>query len=119
MEQNSKLPPPSRVWEDLTAGWRSFALAAAIDLDLFTHIDAGKHTAAEIAAAAGADTRAIGLLCEAMTGLKYLRKESGRFVLEPMADAYLVRGRELYMENQGMLTRGGLGAVWSGLADVV
>jgi ubiquinone/menaquinone biosynthesis C-methylase UbiE len=107
------------VWEDLTAGWRSFALAAAIDLDLFTHIDAGKYTAAEIAAAAGADTRAMGLLCEAMTGLKYLRKEAGRFVLEPMADAYLVRGRELYMEHQGTLTRGGLGAVWSGLADVV
>jgi precorrin-6B methylase 2 len=113
------VPSPLIVWSDLTAGWRSFALAAAMELDLFTHIAAGKHTAAEIAAAVGANAHAIERLCDAMTGLKYLRKQGDRYTLEPVADTYLVRGRELYMEYWGALTRGSLGAAWAQLPDVV
>src|SRR5690349_6837497 len=119
MNEQTVAIPPMQVWKDLTAGWRSFALAAAIDLDVFTHINDGRHTAAEIASAAGAKERGIGRLCDAMTALGYLRKQGGRYDLEPIADTYLVRGREFYMENQGMLTRGALASLWSQLPDLI
>src|SRR5215472_14503161 len=98
----AKIPSPERISDDLMAGWRTFALAAAIDLDLFTHIAAGKRRPVDIASAIGADARAVARLCDAMTSLKYLRKKDAMYALEPVADTYLVRGHELYMEGQGM-----------------
>ncbi len=113
-----RLPSPVRVFEDFSAGWRSMALATAIDLDLFTRIAEGKRTPAEIASAIGADTHATGRLCDAMTALKYLRKKGETYALEPVADTYLVRGRELYMEGEGTIVRMLMG-VWSQLGESV
>lgn len=116
--QNSGLSFPLKVFEDVSAGWRSMALAAAFDLDLFTHIAEGKHGPVEIASAIGADAHAVERLCDAMTALKYLRKKGETYLLDPMADTYLVRGRELYMEGQGMIIRGAL-LGWAQLPEVV
>jgi len=40
--------------EDLTGAWRSRTLAAAVELDVFSHIAEGKRTAKDVAGAAGA-----------------------------------------------------------------
>jgi ubiquinone/menaquinone biosynthesis C-methylase UbiE len=116
--RNARLPSPFKVFEDFSAGWRSMALAAAIDLDLFTRIAEGKRTPAELASAIGADAHAVARLCDAMTALKYLRKKNESYALEPVADTYLVRGRELYMEGQGTIIRMQM-AAWSQLAESV
>jgi len=116
--QSARLPSPVQLFEDYSAGWRSMAVAAALDLDLFTRIAEGKRTAVEIATAIGADAQAVARLCDAMTALKYLRKKGETYALEPIADTYLVRGRELYAEAQGMMIRGQL-ATWSQLPESV
>lgn len=116
--RNSRLPSPAKIFEDFSAGWRSMAVAAAIDLDLFTRIAEGQRTAVEISSAIGADTHAVGRLCDAMTALKYLRKKAETYALEPVADTYLVRGRELYMEGEGSIIRALMG-LWAQLPESV
>ena len=46
-------PSPVLFFDTVNAFQRTEALRAAIELDLFTHVAAGKHTAAEVAAAWG------------------------------------------------------------------
>ncbi len=115
----SRLPSPTKVQEDMWAAWRSFALTAAFELDLFSHAEAGKHTAVELASAAGADARAVERLCDAMVALKYLRKRGDGYYLMPVAKTYLVRGGELYMEGLGRLTTQMAVNGWSRLAEAV
>jgi hypothetical protein len=93
------MPSPTKIQEDMWAAWRSLALAAALKLDLFTHIDAGNATVAELAGAIGADARAVERLAEAMAALGYLRRRGDSLQLTPVAKTYLVRGGEFYMEG--------------------
>jgi hypothetical protein len=115
--KKSKLPSPARISEDLQFAMRSFALAAALDLDLFTQIADGKHTASEIGAAIGADAGGVARLCDALTALKYLRKKGQNYQLDPVADTYLVRGRELFMDWRGLAS--GMAVRWSQLPEAV
>jgi SAM-dependent methyltransferase len=111
--------PAVRVWEDLMASyWRGQALAAAIDLDLFTHITAGNSTAHKIAAAAGTAENATRRLLDALTAIGYLRKTKQVYRLAPMAADFLVRGKPLYMGSAAAV--GGMLAIsWSQLANVI
>jgi ubiquinone/menaquinone biosynthesis C-methylase UbiE len=111
-------PSPIKVQEDMWAAWRSFALAAAFKLDLFSHADAGKRTATELASAIGANARAVERLCDAMVALKYLRKRGDNYHLTPIARTYLVRGSELYMEGFADLANQAIDR-WMRLAEVV
>lgn len=113
-----KIPSPVPFLIDQWASWRSFTLAAGIELDVFTHIAAGKRTAADVAAAAGAHPGAIRRLLDALVALKYLRRKADNYSLEPSAAAYLVRGSELYMESAAIVTVG-VGMQWSRLAEAV
>jgi ubiquinone/menaquinone biosynthesis C-methylase UbiE len=103
---------------DLWASQRTQALVTAIELGLFTRIAEGKRTVAEIARAAGASEHGTARLLEAITALGYLRKAGEHYALAPVADRYLVRGKELYMENTVEVTRG-MTMTWMQLADAV
>jgi 2-polyprenyl-3-methyl-5-hydroxy-6-metoxy-1,4-benzoquinol methylase len=87
---------PAAIMEDLTGVWRSQALVAAVELDIFNHIAQGKRTAADIAKAAGASPRGIAYLLDALTAIGYLRKTGGRYGLQPVSAAFLVRGKKAY-----------------------
>lgn len=115
----SKLPPPTRLSEDLMAGGRVFALVAAIELDLFSQVAAGKETAAQLATAVGADKSALTLLCDTLVAADYLRKKGERYTLQPIAAAYLVRGQRLFMGEWAILTRNVLATTWLRLSQVI
>ena len=82
--------------------WDPCAVAAAVELDVFTATASGKTTANEIASAARAK-EAMRRLLDALVALKYLARKGERYTLSPHAATYLVRGSELYMECAGRL----------------
>jgi 3-hydroxy-5-methyl-1-naphthoate 3-O-methyltransferase len=93
-----KTPPsPSAIMEDLNGAWRSQALIAAVELDIFSHIAVGKRTAREVAQAASASDRGIASLLDALTAMHYLRKSGSRYALQPISATFLARGKATYM----------------------
>src|SRR5712692_5448221 len=87
---------PAAIMEDLTGAWRSQALVAAVELDIFNHIAQGERTAADIAKAAGASPRGMAYLLDAVTAIGYLRKTGSRDGLQPVSAAFLVPGKKAY-----------------------
>src|SRR5688572_4679862 len=103
---------------DLWAARISMALAAAIDLDIFTIIDGGKKTAADIAKAAQSSQRHMQRLLEALVGVGYLTKKGSQFGLSPVAKMFLVRGKPTFMGTFSEETTLTLPS-WMRLAEVV
>jgi SAM-dependent methyltransferase len=65
--------------------WQSRAILTAVELDVFRAIGRGPRRASEVAAKAGSDPRATGLLLDALTGIGLLAKDGDRYSLpEPM-----------------------------------
>jgi ubiquinone/menaquinone biosynthesis C-methylase UbiE len=95
----------------------AFVLNAGVHFDVFSHIAAGKATAAEIAGAADADERGMRMLLDALTALQLLSKTDGRYELTPLSAEYLVRGRPNYAA--AMLEQGGMVQAWGGLVDSI
>ncbi len=111
--------PVRKLTEDtMWSLWRAFALLAAMELDVFTRIKSGKRTAREIAQDAGANEAAMARLLDTMIALGYLRRVKDRYSLEPIADACLARGSDLYMDGAAMIARG-LTMGWLQLTEVV
>jgi Dimerisation domain len=110
---------PVQVWQDLMVGaWRGHALAAAVELDLFTRIGEGNTTPQKIAAAAGSSEHGTPRLLDALSGIGYLKKSRQTYRLTPMAAEFLVRGKPLYMGSASAAGKMLAGA-WSSLATVV
>jgi 2-polyprenyl-3-methyl-5-hydroxy-6-metoxy-1,4-benzoquinol methylase len=92
-------PNPALFFETAQGYQRSFALKAAVDLDLFTAIAKGSQTAAEIAGTCKASERGVRILCDCLTVLGFLSKADGRygltsdsaFFLDSRSPAYLGR----------------------------
>ena len=92
MKPSASAPPPadaSSVFDTLTAYWKTSALKAGLDLDLFSRIGSGLGTASELAKAAGASPRGVAIIADALCGLGFLVKKSGRYSLTPVADGFL------------------------------
>src|ERR1700730_7851982 len=111
-KQTSPGPSAVRTYEDLLAfGWGGLALAAAVELDLFSHIAAGKTSAQPMTAAPGASADGPGRLLEALCGLGYLRKSGQTYSLQPSAAEHLVRGKPLYMGDAATIGKILIGAL--------
>lgn len=95
----------------------SRVLAAAVQLDVFSHIAAGKKTADAIARAAKANQRGMRMLLDALTGLELLAKRNNEYSLAPIAARFLVRKSPDYMG--AILEQDGLYEGWMHLADVI
>jgi hypothetical protein len=110
---------PLQTYEELMSfAWRGLTLAAAVELDLLSHIASGKSDVEQIAAAAGASEYGTRRLLDALCGMGYLKKSSKRYRLSPSAAQYLVRGKPLFMGNAAMIGKMLIGP-WSMLAEVV
>jgi ubiquinone/menaquinone biosynthesis C-methylase UbiE len=92
-------------------------LSASLQIDVYSPIAAGKHTAAEIAAAAGASERGTRMLLDALAGFELLTKREGRYELSADAARYLVRGNPEYLGT--FLASDRLWNAWGHLADAV
>jgi hypothetical protein len=78
-KRSGKVPSPIDVGVDLLwGGWRTFVVAAAVDLDVFTAISSGAATATQIASAANAHGPAMRRLLDALVALKYLTRKGER-----------------------------------------
>jgi len=87
---------PALIFDTLTAYHRTEALRTAIELELFTHIASGLHTAGEIAKACGAAPRGIRILADYMTIVGFLTKRDDRYELTAEAAAFLDRRSPAY-----------------------
>ena len=65
-------------------------LAAALQLEVFSHIAAGQKTTAALAKAVGASERGMRMLLDALTGMQLLRKRDSKYLLSALARRYLV-----------------------------
>jgi ubiquinone/menaquinone biosynthesis C-methylase UbiE len=109
---------PAVIMEDLTGAWRSRTLAAAVELDVFSHVAKGKRTAKDVAGAAGASPRGMAYLLDALTGMGYLHKTGNRYGLRPVSATFLVRGKTAYMGAIGQAMSLTWDA-WKDLTEVV
>jgi ubiquinone/menaquinone biosynthesis C-methylase UbiE len=109
---------PEQVVDDLCGEWRTWTLAAGVQLGLFDHIAVGKQSAAEIAAAAGAAERGVERLLDALTGLGYLKKKNDGYGLSPVARKFLVSSSEFYIHGLAAFAAH-MSQSWQRLAEVV
>jgi 2-polyprenyl-3-methyl-5-hydroxy-6-metoxy-1,4-benzoquinol methylase len=90
-------PNPAAIFDSLNAYQQSFALKAAIDLDIFSEIARGSHTADAIAVAVSASPRGIRILCDFLVLHGILTKESGQYALTPDSAMFLDRKSPAYL----------------------
>jgi ubiquinone/menaquinone biosynthesis C-methylase UbiE len=94
---HSQAPTPALFFETISAYERTEALRTAIELELFTHISSGKHTAAQIAESCNASPRGIRILTDYLTILGFLRKQDDNYDLTPDTEFFLNRKSPAYL----------------------
>jgi 2-polyprenyl-3-methyl-5-hydroxy-6-metoxy-1,4-benzoquinol methylase len=82
-------PGPFRILDALNSFQRTFALEAAIELDLFSHIAAGATRVSQIAERAGASHKGVRVLCDYLTVAGFLEKEADGYRLPPDVAMFL------------------------------
>jgi predicted O-methyltransferase YrrM len=90
-------PSPRRIMDLATGYWASMVLLTLDDLEVFTRIDQGVCTVADLAAVAGLDVRALRFLLDAGVNLGLLERDGERYRNGPEADAFLVAGRPAFL----------------------
>jgi 2-polyprenyl-3-methyl-5-hydroxy-6-metoxy-1,4-benzoquinol methylase len=93
----TQAPSPGIVFDTLQAYQRSVALVGAIDLDLFTAIADGNKSVSAIAARIKASEKGTRVLCDFLTIIGFLVKQSGEYSLTPDSAAFLNRHSPAYM----------------------
>ncbi|TKB08414.1 methyltransferase [Desulforhopalus sp. IMCC35007] len=77
--------------------WRGCTLQAAVRLRIFSLIGQEKAAATEIAEKASTDSRATGLLLDALTAMGLLEKEQEHYANTPFTSTYLLEDSKQYM----------------------
>src|SRR5262249_19352681 len=90
-------PSPALFFDTISAYQRTEALRAAIELDLFSHMAAGRHTAAPLAAGCQAAPRGIRILADFLTILGFLQKNGDRYELTADTKVFLDRASPAYL----------------------
>lgn len=90
-------PSPALFFDTINAYQRTDALRAAIEIDLFSQISAGRRTPTELAAACNAAPRGVRILTDYLTTIGFLRKDGDRYDLTPDAAAFLTRSSPAYL----------------------
>jgi len=80
---------PAFVFENLQAYQRTFALQAAIELDIFRAVGQGPGDVASIALHARASERGIRILCDYLVVCELLQKKDGHYQHTPASAAFL------------------------------
>ncbi len=120
MSQAGNLPQvtPKPIFDAAFAFARTYLLASAVELDLFTRIDDGDHTVAALAQATGCSERGLRLLLNALTASGFAEKHGERFGLTPTAKTFLSRNSPSYLG--GWLRHvAQIQPAWSKLTEVV
>src|SRR5262245_20464504 len=94
---NPQGPSPALFFDTISAYHRTEALRAAIELDLFSQVAVGHHTAAELAGACQAAPRGIRILADYLTILGFFRKVGERYERPADAMVFLDRKSPAYL----------------------
>ena len=90
-------PSPQLFFDTINAFQKSAALKGAIELDLFTAIAEGNHTADSIALRCQASQRGTRILCDYLVVNGFLTKNNGQYALTPDSAAFLNRHSPAYL----------------------
>ena len=97
-QQMPAVPPsPLQIFTTLQGFQRTFALKAAVDLDLFTAIAKGSRTAAEIAKNCNASERGVRILSDALVVMGLLTKRGNNYSLTPDTAFFLDNRSPAYL----------------------
>src|SRR6478672_3293611 len=88
---------PELFWRTMSGYQHTAILKAAVELDLFTAIDSGSRTAAEIGSAAHSSERGVRIACDALTVMGFLTKDADRYALTPSSAAFLSKRSPAYL----------------------
>jgi 2-polyprenyl-3-methyl-5-hydroxy-6-metoxy-1,4-benzoquinol methylase len=89
-------PDPAVIFDALNAYQRSFALKAAIELDIFTEIGRGSQTVEAIANSTGASNRGVRILCDYLVIFGFLAKNGRTYSLTVNSATFLDRKSPAY-----------------------
>ena len=90
-------PSPALFFDTISAYQRTEALRAAIELDLFSLVAAGRQTVTELTDACQAAPRGIRILADYLTILGFLHKHGDHYELTADAKVFLDRASPAYM----------------------
>jgi SAM-dependent methyltransferase len=90
-------PNPALIWDNINAYQRTACLKAAVELELFTRIGEGAHTAADLAAKCGATERGIRILCDFLVVQSLLTKNESKYGLTPDSAMFLDKRSAAYL----------------------
>lgn len=88
---------PARIFAMANSHQVSQALKTAIEIEIFTAVDDGAHSDAEIAAACSASKRGVRILCDFLTIQGILRKDSDGYHLTPESAQFLSKRSPAYI----------------------
>jgi 2-polyprenyl-3-methyl-5-hydroxy-6-metoxy-1,4-benzoquinol methylase len=113
-------PDPGRILMTLNAYQQTFALRAALELDLFTHIAGGAATVSLLSERAQASERGIRILCDYLVVIGLLSKAGQHYALEPEAALFLNAQSPAYLgDGARFLTHDGMIGAFRRLAETV
>jgi 2-polyprenyl-3-methyl-5-hydroxy-6-metoxy-1,4-benzoquinol methylase len=97
-ERQATAPPtPALFFDTINAHQRTEAIKAAIELNLFSAIAAGKTTANEIAQTCGASQRGARILCDYLVIIGFLTKQDDKYGLTADSAMFLDKNSPAYM----------------------
>jgi ubiquinone/menaquinone biosynthesis C-methylase UbiE len=90
-------PQPEKLFETLTAYQHTAALNAAIELDLFSAIGDGQHTASALAKRINGSERGERIICDCLVVIGFLTKGEGRYGLTADSVVFLDKKSHAYL----------------------
>jgi ubiquinone/menaquinone biosynthesis C-methylase UbiE len=117
MSATTALEGPQAVLQMHFAMLPARALAAAVQLDIFSPLADGPRDAAAVATTLGASPRGVRMLLDAMAAVRLLDKSGGRYALTPLARAHLLRASPDYVG--ALLETDEMWNAWAGLPGAV
>ncbi|HEU5374780.1 MAG TPA: class I SAM-dependent methyltransferase [Ktedonobacteraceae bacterium] len=97
--------PPTPIIEGSFAFAQSCMLLASVELDLYTHINAGVHTLEQLAEKAGVDQAFLERLLGGLLAMGLVRRAGPLYELTPVSARYLVRGLPTYLGDVALQIR--------------
>jgi 2-polyprenyl-3-methyl-5-hydroxy-6-metoxy-1,4-benzoquinol methylase len=111
--------PPLKLSGLMHSSWASQLVKTAVELDVFTTLKGSQSSAKDLASKLQLDERATRLMCDALTSLELLTKDSqGRYSLTETSEAYLVKTSDYYF-GRYILANDLIGQAWAKLTDSI
>ncbi|MHB2015941.1 MAG: methyltransferase [Candidatus Xenobia bacterium] len=95
--QETLHPTPERVFGQAMSHIANRTLNAALELQLFTHIERGSDRLETLCQAAGTSMRGTRILLDALVGLGYVERKDGKLSLPPDVKMFLSEDSQAYL----------------------